>query len=282
MKRTFAIFLSIAALLLAAAPLAGQEYPYKGGEKLSYTVHYKCGISADLAYVDLACTEDASSFSVKANVATYKFWDTFFKMRDTFETKFAKTGNRPISYHRDVTEGGYWAKNWLTWSADASQYRSITEKKTRPRRDTVYRESEIVYDVINLIYKVRGEKFEKLSSGKPVHYLHVVDRDIFDCTVRAVGREQKKVAKTGTFNTVKLAIAIVPHNVSEPADDDSELRVGADSNGDFTGEEKVFFWVTDDENHLPVFFSTSLNLGSIQGRLSSYEGLKHPLTSKTE
>ena len=153
MKRTFAIFLSIAALLLAAAPLAGQEYPYKGGEKLSYTVHYKCGISADLAYVDLACTEDASSFSVKANVATYKFWDTFFKMRDTFETKFAKTGNRPISYHRDVTEGGYWARNWLTWSADASQYRSITEKKTRPRRDTVYRESEIVYDVINLIYK---------------------------------------------------------------------------------------------------------------------------------
>ena len=173
MKRTFAIFLSIAALLLAAAPLAGQEYPYKGGEKLSYTVHYKCGISADLAYVDLACTEDASSFSVKANVATYKFWDTFFKMRDTFETKFAKTGNRPISYHRDVTEGGYWARNWLTWSADASQYRSITEKKTRPRRDTVYRESEIVYDVINLIYKALVRQACPLSPRRGPRHLRL-------------------------------------------------------------------------------------------------------------
>lgn len=282
MKRTFVIILSIAAQLLAAAPLHGQDYPYEGGEKLSYTVHYKCGFSADLAYVNLACTEETGSVGVKATVATYKLWDTFYKMRDSFETKFAKSANKPLSYHRDVIEGHYWARNWLTWSSDASQYRSITEKKTKPRRDTIYRESEVVYDIINLIYKVRSDCANKLSSEKSVHYLFVVDRDIFECTVRIAGCEQKKVSKVGTFNTVKLAIAVKPLKGKDLMEDTADIKLGTNSNGDFSGEEKIFFWVTDDENRLPVFFSTSLNLGSVQGRLSTYEGLKYPLTAKTE
>ena len=44
-------------------------------------------------------------------------------------------------------------------------------------------------------------------------------------------------------------------------------------------KEIVTFYVTDDENHLPIRLDMFLNFGSAKAFLSSVSGNKHPLTS---
>ena len=41
----------------------------------------------------------------------------------------------------------------------------------------------------------------------------------------------------------------------------------------------MLIWVTDDENRLPVYFEAPLLVGKATGRMTAYEGLKHPFTS---
>ena len=39
----------------------------------------------------------------------------------------------------------------------------------------------------------------------------------------------------------------------------------------------INFYVTDDENHLPILLDLALNFGSAKARLSKHEGLLYPL-----
>ena len=44
-------------------------------------------------------------------------------------------------------------------------------------------------------------------------------------------------------------------------------------------EEVITFFVTDDDNHLPVRLDLYLNFGSAKAFLKTVEGNRHPLTS---
>ena len=47
----------------------------------------------------------------------------------------------------------------------------------------------------------------------------------------------------------------------------------------FKGEADMLIWVSDDDNRLPVYFEAPLLVGTAKGRMTSYEGLRHPFTS---
>ena len=277
MKHTLYLLLAVVTLLSLTERTCAQELPFADGEKLQYTIHYKCGFSADLAQLKLSGEQDGDNYHLTANISTFRFWDSFFKMRDLYETKFQNApGLKPVYFHREIQEGNYWAKNWFTWSEDASSAHAIIEKKTRPRRDTTYREDGIIRDIFNLIYLCRAADYSKLEAGQPIKSIMTLDRDLFDITVRFIGRETKKVG-SNTYNTVKLGVAVKSRNVdlSEGA---SSVTIGTTSE-DYDGSEKLFFWMSDDENRVPVIFSTSLTVGSIRGRLVEISGNKFPLTS---
>ena len=50
----------------------------------------------------------------------------------------------------------------------------------------------------------------------------------------------------------------------------------------FKGEEDMLIWVSDDNNRLPVFFEAPLLVGTATGRMTGYEGLKHPFEALVE
>ena len=45
-------------------------------------------------------------------------------------------------------------------------------------------------------------------------------------------------------------------------------------------KELIRFWVTDDQNHIPVRLDMFLSFGSAKAYLKSYKGIRSPMTAK--
>ncbi|MBO4768582.1 MAG: hypothetical protein J5495_03500, partial [Bacteroidales bacterium] len=56
-----------------------RELPYQAGEKAQIIIHYKYGPKMDIGKIDIALTENGDIMTVRADVATYSFWDNFYK-----------------------------------------------------------------------------------------------------------------------------------------------------------------------------------------------------------
>lgn len=255
-------------------------------------IHYKWGFSADIADISFTFNEIKEKgkdpyFHLVANASTYKFWDSFFKVRDLYESKFSSKDLKPMYFHRDVFEGGFTAKNWYTWSDDAMSMRAIVDKKGRPRRDTTFAEGVVIRDIINVFYYMRTIDFDALQKGKRVQFTAAIDRNVIDVTIRFDKKEVKKISELGSFNAIKVAVAVKPrqmdHKNGKGEDDRSMFSVTESSSteeeGIFYGEEKIFVWFSDDANKLPLYFSAPVAVGSINGRISQYANVKNPVTS---
>lgn len=272
-------------LFFALQTVCAQDVPFVSGEKFSFKIEYRWGFSPDIADVNVSLTEipEEGCLHSVVNVATRPFFDNFFKMRDLYECKFIPNSSvQPVWYHRDIVESKYWSKNFCTWSEDASSVHIIVDKSTRPHKDTVYRESEVIHDIVNMLYVARSVEFGE--NNPEIRRLLMVDRDIFEVRVRYLGKEEKKVSREmGSFNCVKLGISMRT-KVQFGDGKVYGMRLGEDvDTGESTfGRERIFLWLSDDENKAPVYFSAPMKIGSINGVLTSFEGLAHELSSKVE
>lgn len=280
-KRIYTLIVSLTALLSSTSSFS-QELPFQDGESLNFVITYQCGFSADMVSLnlDLKGIVDPTygpAFHAVTNIKTFKFWDSFYKMRDIYETKFvADRSVRPFWFHRDANEGkSYQSEAWLEWNRAGDEVKVKITKKDKPAIDTLYKEPSVLRDIINAIYFARCMDFKKLEAGESETVQMTPYRDILELRVRVVGKEQKKVGKLGTFNTVKLGLVIIPKDVDKAGS--SGFKVGASEGGDYLGDEKIFLWLSDDENHAPLFFQAPASIGSIKGKLNACSGLKYPL-----
>lgn len=270
------------ALLLALASVTGvysQNLPFKGGEQMNYVVHYKWGISADLAGLDLSCTEESyqgrNSYHIKGYAYTYSFWDSFYSVRDVYECWLTPDSRlTPLAYHRDVNEGKYWSKNWFVWSEDKSSIKVDIQKSTKPPVDTTYKEDVFIRDMVNIIYYLRT--LDLSEAGRTEVVTCVADRDILDLKTRVIGKETVSLKGIGKVEAMKIGVAIIPRKqFSYHVHDGVQLKVQS-TDGTFFGDEKIFIWYSTDENKVPVLFAAPLKVGEFRGRLFSYQGNKYP------
>ena len=179
-----------------------------------------------------------------------------------------------MDYLRHVHEGDYWARALCTWNEDASQLRLVGDKRNRPHRDTTYTDPLMIRDLINLIFHLRTVNPEEMTAPTP--YLMIVDKDLIDVQLRFVGREVKKIPGLGHCRTLKFAATM---QTRLAGDEEDEHTVGG-ADGDT--KERLFFWLSDDDNRMMVFFTMPLTVGTINGRAVGYGGLRYPFTALEE
>jgi hypothetical protein len=83
--------------------------PYKLGEYTCYTLYF--GVipvgTADLEITERIELKNSPVFHIVGKARTASFFDWFFKVRDVYETFIDTNTLLPISFKRDVNEGGY-------------------------------------------------------------------------------------------------------------------------------------------------------------------------------
>lgn len=244
-----------------------ESLAFKAGEKMEFVLHYKWGaINTDVGNavvtLDSLTYDGERAFLCSAYGKTKRFFDIFFKVREDFKSWFTVDGLRPLKFTRDTYEGGYEAENTYhyEWYAEEPYISADIYSSKRGRRLMNIPLTPCTYDLPALFYYARNMDFDKVEPGKKYPMTFAIDDDIFNVYFILYGPQTIKVKGLGNVRTIKFAAKLLEGEV-------------------FKGEEDMLIWVTDDDNRLPVYFEAPLLVGTASGRITSWSGLKYPLTS---
>ncbi|PLX24149.1 MAG: DUF3108 domain-containing protein [Marinilabiliales bacterium] len=264
-------FLIFIFLILSSSALKSQENceiqnkAFQIGEELDYVITYNwLLVWTDVGGVKFKVNKDQmfgqEVLNLKATGITYTFYDWFFQVRDVYQS-WVNPGNLlPVYFHRDVDEGGYLIDIKYTFDYDNMLAYSEIEKTRKPYyRDTVAF-PPCTYDVVSVIYQARNIDFTKYQIDEKIPFQILLDNEIHNVYMRYKGKEIRKVRGVGKFRCLKFTGSLVAGDV-------------------FQGGEDLVFWVTDDENRIPVWAESPIIVGTVKARLVNFSGLKYPLES---
>lgn len=257
MKKSITIIVFFVALLNLFAQQATfrkiENKAFKEGEKLTFDVKYGF-VTAGVAVMQIPKIKKISgrdAFHVTFSVNTVPTFDSFYKVRDRYETYLDVEGLFPWRFEQHIREGGY--------SRDFSAFFDHRKGKAKTSEGE-YQIPLYVNDIVSAFYLARTFDYTKLKKGDKFHLENFYKNKVYPLDVIYHGKERISVT-AGTFDCV-----IVEPLVTE--------------GGLFKSEGTILVWLTDDDLKVPVKVKTKIIIGSIDAELTAFEGLAGKLTAK--
>ncbi len=244
----------------------GENTVFNANEELKYNVYYNWNfIWARAGIVRFSAVESTyagiPSYLFKATGTTLDAYDKIFKVRDYYQSYVEKANMRPLKYTRDINEGGYTRYEELRFNYDNKTIASKSGKTKDKVETKQYPLGACTFDVVSIMYHLRNIDFDNYKVGDKIPINIFFDKKQYDLHVKYLGIEEVKVKKQGRFRCYKLSPLLIAGEV-------------------FTETQKMFVYVTADENKLPVLVESPIRIGSIKAVIANTENLKYPLDAK--
>lgn len=240
-----------------------QNTTIASGEKLVFTASYNMsGLLTDIAQVTMETSEVKTSKStllrLKCTAATYSKWDSFFKIRDLYESYVSPKTLTPYLYKRDISEGGYYKFMQYKYNHKTKTINSL-KRKRKKSGDTwdekmSFKIGANTKDIVTTLYSIRNLDIYKASPGDQQDFVVVIDNKETTITLKYLGKETIST-KIGTKACYKLAVSMK-----------GNLLRGQNSN---------LLWLTADKNKVPVYAKFKIPVGNGELKITSATGLKH-------
>lgn len=257
MKKSITIIVFFVALLNLFAQQTTfrkiENKAFNEGEKLTFDVKYGF-VTAGVAVMQIPKIKKISgrdAFHVTFSVNTVPTFDSFYKVRDRYETYLDVEGLFPWRFEQHIREGGY--------SRDFSAFFDHRKGKAKTSEGE-YQIPLYVNDIVSAFYLARTFDYSKLKKGDKFHLENFYKNKVYPLDVVYHGKERVSVT-AGTFDCV-----IVEPLVTE--------------GGLFKSEGTILVWLTDDDLKVPVKVKTKIIIGSIDAELTAFEGLAGKLKAK--
>ncbi|MFI5138854.1 MAG: DUF3108 domain-containing protein [Sphingobacteriales bacterium] len=252
-KYILIIFLAILAFTRAfGQPMANMVTPvFKAGEQLSYTLKYGffTAAQANLRVETSDKTFDGHpAFHIVANGQTAGAFDLLYKTRNRYETYVDQTTLLPYFYTENRHEASYKHSDNVTFNHHDDK---ITANKG------VFPYKGKVFDFLSAYYFSRSIDISKIKIGDTFDLKYFLEDGVHTLSITYVGKE-KVESDLGVFNCLKFNPTIIPGRV-------------------FRKDSKLYLWITDDNNRIPLKAHVELVVGSLTMNLTAVKDLKYPL-----
>ncbi|RFC55949.1 DUF3108 domain-containing protein [Brumimicrobium aurantiacum] len=252
--KTIISILTVTALLVGMTSSTNIAYPtiqsksFTSGEKLTYRISYGI-MDAGEAVLTVKETKKKGAngrplYHVKGEGKTLGAFNWFYKVEDVYESYVDKKGVFPWLFLRDINEGGYEKEQEYVFQQNKQKV--VSEGKS-------YKVPLGVQDMISSFYYARTLDFKNMKVGEITEFKCFMDEEVWPLKVKYVGKEDISIRK-GTFECMKFQPVVQEGRYFEEPDD-------------------VEFWVTNDENRIPVLVKAKIPVGSIKMHLVEWEGL---------
>ncbi len=250
------IRISFLLLFLVFTSLNAQNNAVGFGEKLTYTASYNMsGILTDLAEVTMETsaikTSKATLLRLKCKATTYSKWDSFFKIRDLYESYVNPKTLKPYLYNRDINEGGYYKNMKYTFSHKTKTVKTVQTKKSKWVQKKTVPIGADTKDIISTLYTIRTFDLTNLSSGTTKTFTILFDREEVKAKVTYLGKE-----------TISTALGSKTCH---------KITLGSANSNTINGT----LWLTADDNKIPVYGKFKIPVGTGELKIKSATGLKH-------
>jgi hypothetical protein len=226
---------------------------FREGEKLTFDVKYGF-VTAGIASFEIPAIKKISgrnAYHITFEVNTVPTFDSFFKVRDRYETYLDVEGIFPWRFEQHIREG----KFSRDFSAFFDQRKSIA--KTSEGQFDI---PKYVNDIVSAFYYARTLDYSNLKIGDKIPLKNFYKNKVYDLDVVYHGKETIEVA-AGKFECIMV----------EPLVQEGGL---------FKSEGSIMLWMTDDEAKMPVRVKTKVVVGAINSDLTSFSGVYGKMTSK--
>lgn len=253
MKKTLFI---LCALFLVSANTNLYSQTIRSGEKLVFAGSYNMsGLMTKLAQVTMTtetvATAKNSYLHLSCELSTYSKWDSFFKIRDIYESYVNPVNFSPSLYKRSIDEGGYTKKE--KYAFKGTTINSTSRKKNRPETQKTFTIGASTQDVISMFYKVRTMDLSKFKEGQTQTMMIVFDEKQVPVTLKFMGKETINAGNLGNKECYKISI-------------------GAKTDA-LRGKDKNLIWLTADAKKVPALLKFSIPVGTGQLALTSASGI---------
>lgn len=222
---------------------------FKGGEKLSFRVHYGLINAAKVTMEVLPTMEDVNgrkAYHVKIEGQTLKAFDWMYKVRDKFESYVDQDALCPLRYSKVVRENKY-------YNMDVAVYYHGKKKVKNPKGELtmpVYSQ-----DLASAIYYARNLDFENAKLNQMFPLDVYLDNKIYNLQFKYIGKETIST-DLGKIKCIKLKPKLVVDRV-------------------FKDDDDMIIWISDDKNKIPVRVQSAIQVGTVKADITSYSGLKN-------
>ncbi len=246
-----------------------QELPFKPGESLNYTIHYKYGIvmaKAGTAQYDVKECLFRTKPAIRTSLSfkTTSMFDKVYKIRDTLYS-YSTPELQPVFHRKYLHEGKTEYVEEIDYKKFSNTYTSVSSKRYNDdvvKFDTILFAKEKGYDMINIFTFARIVDCSSLKPGASFTITSFVGRDAVPMNIRYAGQT---ILDKGSvkYKTHKFEIDII-----DPAFDEHK--------------KAIEIWISDDDNRVPIKLRAKLKIGAAEAELSSFKNLKYPFDSRIE
>jgi hypothetical protein len=242
---------------------------FKAGEFLAYDLYFNW----QFVWVKVGAASMSTVMSTYDGKPAYRTslitkgndkLDGVFVMRDTLTSYCSLSDLSPLYFRKGATEGKryYVDELWYTYPNNKTKVRMHRINKHGEHKWQQKEYDECMYDMMSIFLRARNFDAAKMKKGD------VIPLPITDAKHRAdtwmvyKGKEDFKVeGSKDKFHCLVFSFM--------------EREDGKTT-------ELIKFFVTDDDNHMPVRLDMNLSFGSAKAYLRAYQGLKNPLSSKVK
>jgi hypothetical protein len=238
--------------------LSAQELPFvkepvfQVGEVLKYKLKYGFITAAEgtLQVLNTDLKFDGKpTYRLSVDGVTSGTFDVFYKIRDHYDSYIDRGNLKPYFYQENIREGSYRRQDKARFSQD--------EKKVVATKGTYNTPTTQTFDLVSSYYFARSLDISKMKNGDFVKLNYFLGDEVSQLQIQFVGREVIKT-KLGKIRCLKFSPSLKPGRI-------------------FRKDSKLYLWVTDDGNRVPVKAQVEILVGSVVMEIASATGLKYPL-----
>ena len=244
-----------------------QSFSMNPGENYIYEVSFKWGLLLRAGEASFAYKPDQSVAGATSHYhmtfKSAKFFDSFFKMRDTLSTYY--NDNNTLVYSiKNSDEGNYYTIDILNFKKEGDNTTVHSQRYVPPVKkiDTILTAQGDVADLLGVIFYIRGINRSLLKSG-----------DVFPLTV-AIGKDLVKIQFIYQ-NPTPITQGNVKYNTHY-------FKIDIFDDAFESTKTAAEVWVGDDDNFLPIKVRSKLKIGYVEIYYKSSSGLAHPFNSRIE
>lgn len=230
----------------------------KPNEILIFSGSYELGgMMTNLAQVTMRTepmnTSKKTYLRLSIEVSTFDKWDSFFKIRDLYESYVEPITLKPSLYKRNVLEGGYTKTEKYSFTAAGTSLTSVASRMKRAETKRTLSVPASASDVVSMVYKLRMIDLSKIKNGQSLPFVIIFDEKQLPVWVKLLGKETIPAGNLGKKECYKLSISAKTNKLK--------------------GADKNLIWISADSKRIPCLIKFSIPVGVGQVTLLKATGV---------
>lgn len=230
----------------------------KPNEILIFSGSYELGgMMTNLAQVTMRTepmnTSKKSYLRLSIEVSIFDKWDSFFKIRDLYESYVEPITLKPSLYKRNVLEDGYTKTEKYSFNAAGTSLTSVASRMKRAETKRTLNVPASANDVVSMVYKLRMIDLSKIKNGQSLPFVIIFDEKQLPVWVKLLGKETIPAGNLGKKECYKLSISAKTNKLK--------------------GADKNLIWISADSKRIPCLIKFSIPVGVGQVTLLKATGV---------